>query len=50
MTEGEGIVDGNAKEPTRKIVAEWLVDVYTNIPEEMGKNAWRKMDFDWFSN
>ena len=50
MTEGEGIVDGKAKEPTRKIVAEWLVDIYTNIPEEMGKNAWKKMDFEWFSN
>jgi hypothetical protein len=50
MMEGEGIVEGNAKEPTCKIVVEWLVNVYTSIPEEMGKNAWKKMDFEWFSN
>jgi len=50
MTEGEGVVNGKAKEPTCKIVSEWLLDVYTNIPEDIGKNAWKKMDFEWFTN
>jgi hypothetical protein len=27
MLEGEGIVNGAAKEPSRKLFAEWLVDV-----------------------
>ena len=31
MLEGEGIVDGAAKGPTQKLVAEWIVDVYNNI-------------------
>ena len=39
MTDGGGIVDGRAKEPSRKQVSEWLVDAYTNIPEEVGRNA-----------
>ena len=50
MMEGEGIVNGKAKEPIRKIVTGWLVVVYTNIPEEMGKNAWNKTYVEWFSN
>jgi hypothetical protein len=29
---------------------EWLIDVYTNIPEDIGKNAWKKMGFEWFTN
>jgi hypothetical protein len=32
MLEGDGIVNGAAKEPSRKLVAEWLVDIYNNIP------------------
>ena len=36
--DGEGIVDGVAKDPSRKMVAEWLLDVYNNIPEEIGMN------------
>ena len=28
MIEGDGVVDGAAKEPSRKLVAGWLVDVY----------------------
>ncbi len=47
MVDGEGIVDGGAKEPTRKMIAEWLVEVYNNIPEEMGQNAWKKMGYEW---
>ena len=48
MTDGGGIVTGRAKEPSRKQVAEWLVEAYTNIPEEVGRNAWLKTNFAWF--
>ena len=39
MLQGEGIVDGAAKEPTRKLVAEWIVGVYNNISCDTGQNA-----------
>jgi hypothetical protein len=45
MVEGEGIVDGKAMEPSHKILAEWVVDVYNEIPIAMGKNAWKKKGF-----
>ena len=32
MVEGDGIVNSQAKEPSCKMVAEWLVDIYNNIP------------------
>jgi hypothetical protein len=35
MLEGEGIVNGAAKEPLQKLVVEWLVDVFSNIPGQM---------------
>ena len=48
MVEGEGIVDRKAKEPSRKLVAEWLVEVYNTIPVAIGTNAWKKKGFEWF--
>ena len=48
MVNGEGIVDGQAKEPSCKVVAEWLIDVYKNIPETIGMNAWKKEGYEWF--
>ena len=48
MVEGEGIVSSQAKEPSRKMVAAWLVDIYDNIPETVGMNAWKKEGFEWF--
>jgi hypothetical protein len=48
MVDGEVMVDGTAKEPACKMVAEWLINVYENIPEEIGRNAWRKKSFQWF--
>ena len=42
MLQGEGIVDGAAKEPIQKLVAEWIVYVYNNISSDTGRNAWRK--------
>ena len=47
MTEGEGIVDGVVKEPSRKLVAEWIVEVYDNIPEEVGQNTWKNTGYEW---
>ena len=48
MMEGSGIVDGAAKEPSRKLVAEWIVEVYSSVPQEIGRNAWMKKGFEWF--
>ena len=48
MTDGEGIVDGVAKEPSHKVVAEWLAETYTTMPETIGRNAWMKTGFEWF--
>jgi hypothetical protein len=48
MAEGGWIVDGQAKEPSRKQVAEWLVGAYTNIPDQVGKNTWLKTGYKWF--
>jgi hypothetical protein len=39
MTGGKGIQDGVAKEPSRKVVAEWLVETYTTMPETIERNA-----------
>ncbi len=48
MTEGEGVTDGKAREPSRQMVAEWLVDVYSKLPVEIGNNSWKKAGFKWF--
>ena len=47
MMEGDGIVDGVAKEPSRKMVAEWVDQVYESIPEEIGQNTWKKQGYEW---
>jgi hypothetical protein len=46
--EGEGIVNGAAEESSWKLVAEWLVDVYSNIPGQTERNAWMKKGYAWF--
>jgi hypothetical protein len=48
VDDGGGIVDGKAKEPMRKMVAEWLVEIYSNMPRDIGKNLWKKAGFKWF--
>ena len=48
MTDGDGIVNWVAKEPSHKLMSEWLVDVYSNIPEAVGRNAWLKTNNAWF--
>jgi hypothetical protein len=47
MMEGDGIVNGRAKEPSRKTVAEWLVQVYKSIQEEIRQNVWKKKGHEW---
>jgi hypothetical protein len=42
MMEGDGIVNGMAKEPYHKMAAEWLVEVYKNISKEIWWNEWKK--------
>ncbi len=48
MLEREGIVNGAEKEPSRKLVMEWLVDVCSNNPGQMVRNAWMKKGYEWF--
>jgi len=48
MLEGDGSVNGVAKEPSQKQVAEWLLDVFNNFARETGRNAWRKKGYEWF--
>ena len=48
MVDGEGIVDGQAKELSHEMVVNWLVEGYNNIPEEIGRNAWKKEGFEMF--
>ena len=48
MIEGEGIVDGAAKESSRKLVAEWVLEVYNNVPAHIARNAWMKRGHEWF--
>jgi hypothetical protein len=45
MTGGEGIQDGVAKEPSRKVVVQWLFETYTTMPETIGRNAWMNNGF-----
>jgi len=45
---GEGVVNGIAKEPSCQQVAEWLVDAYANIPNQVARNAWMKNGYAWF--
>ena len=47
MMDGAGIVNGIAKEPPRKQVTEWLLEAYSTMPEESGRNAWKKQGYEW---
>ncbi len=47
MVDRDGIVDGQAMEPSQQMIAEWLEEVYNNILEEMGWNAWKKRGYEW---
>jgi len=39
-----------AKEPTRKLVVEWIIATYKAICDETRKNALRKNGYEWISN
>jgi hypothetical protein len=45
---GEGVVNGIAKDPSHQQVAEWLVDAYLHIPNQVARNAWMKQGYAWF--
>jgi hypothetical protein len=47
MNEG-GILNGKAKEPSRKQVSEWIAEVCDSFPTDIGRNAWRKKGFEWY--
>ena len=43
ILDGDGLVNGVAKVPSRKkMVTEWLFDVYKNIQGQTVRNAWMK--------
>ena len=46
--DGDGIVNGQAKEPSCKMVADWLMELHNNIPETIGINARKKEVSKWF--
>ena len=48
MIDGDGLVSGVEKEPSRKMVAEWILEVYNHIPGQTARNAWMKKDYEWF--
>ena len=48
MVAGDVIVNGVAKELTRQLVAEWMVEVYKNLAAQTLRNAWMKGGFEWF--
>ena len=50
MIEGDGIVDYAAKEPSRRLVTKWILDVYKNIPGQTARNAWMKVDMNDFKS
>jgi hypothetical protein len=50
MYAGGGVVEGVAKPPSRKLVAEWIIDTHKVITEDTARNAWRKTGFEWITD
>jgi hypothetical protein len=48
MMDGDRIVNGVTRELSCKLMSEWLVDVYSNIPKAVGRNAWLKKNLHCF--
>jgi len=46
MLEGKRIVERAAKNPSQKMVVAWIIDVYTNVSNRTGRNAWQKNGFE----
>ena len=49
MYAGGGVVEGVVKTPSRKLVAEWIIDTHKVIMEDTARNAWRKKGFEWIA-
>ena len=47
MMDGAGVVNGIAKEPPNKQVAEWLLEEYTAMPDKNLRNTWKKEGYEW---
>jgi hypothetical protein len=47
MMDGAGVLNGIAKEPSCKQVAEWLLEAYTTMPKKITRNTWKKEGYDW---
>ena len=48
MVAGDGIDNGAMKETSHKLVAEWLIDMYMNLPGHTVRNALMVKGFEWF--
>ena len=48
MVAGNGFENGVAKEPSRRLVAEWVLEAYNEIPQQTARNAWMKTGYEWF--
>ena len=48
MIDGDGLVNSVAKEPSKKLVVEWILEVYNHIPGQTARNAWMKKGYEWF--
>ena len=48
MIDGDGLVNGVAKEPSRIMVVEWVWEIYNNIEGQTVRNAWIKKGYKWF--
>jgi hypothetical protein len=50
MLDGDGVVDGSAKEHMKKMVVEWIIGTYNAMSGETVQNAWKKKGFEWILN
>ena len=48
MIDGDVLLHSVAKEPSRKMVVGWILEVYNNIPGQTARNAWMKKGYEWF--
>ena len=48
MIDGDGLVNGVAKEPSRIMVVESVWEIYNNIEGQTVRNAWIKKGYKWF--
>ena len=46
MIDGDGLVNGVAKEPSRIMVAEWSLEVHNNTSGQTARTAWTKKGYE----